>query len=95
MLLIQYWKKHNKPALINMLPYGTVAINKDGDDAFSFNGKTLNLERYVLKGLIWGNELLWMDEKGQLICLITNDAEGDKQEMMLEPYEALLARDHQ
>ena len=90
MLLIQYWKKHDKPASINMLPYGTVAINKDGDDAFSFNGKTLNLERYVVKGLIWGNELLWTNEQGQLICLITNDAEGDKQEMMLEPYETLL-----
>ena len=39
---------------------------------------------------MWGNELLWTDRKGQLYCLITNDAEGDKQEMMLEPYEALL-----
>ena len=41
--------------------------------------------------MIWGNELLWTDKNGQLICLITNDAEGDKQEMMLEPYESLLA----
>src|SRR5438477_58569 len=28
MLLIEYWKKHNKPSTINMLPYGIVQINK-------------------------------------------------------------------
>lgn len=91
MLLIQYWKKHNKPSTINMLPYGSVQIAKNGEDTFSFNNNSLVLERYVIKGLIWGNELLWTDRKGQLYCLITNDAEGDKQEMMLEPYESLLS----
>jgi Amidohydrolase family len=90
MLLVQYWKKHNKPATINTLPYGSVQIKKDGNDTVSFNNKAIMLERYVIKGLIWGNELLWMDSKGKLYCLITNDAEGDKQEMMLEPYESLL-----
>lgn len=91
MLLVQYWKKHKKPASINMLPYGRVQINKDGQDTLSFNNSPLVLERYVIKGLIWGNELLWTDKNGQLYCLITNDAEGDKQEMMLEPYESLLS----
>ena len=91
MLLIQYWKKHNKPQTINILPYGNVQVKKDGIDSLSFNNKTIVLERYVIKGLIWGNELLWTDTKGRLYCLITNDAEGDKQEMMLEPYESLLS----
>ncbi len=91
MLLIKFWKQQNKPSTINMLPYGSVQIHKDGEDTFSFNNKTLTLERYAIKGLIWGNELLWTDNNGQLICLITNDAEGDKQEMMLEPYESLLS----
>jgi imidazolonepropionase-like amidohydrolase len=90
MLLIQYWKKHNQPASINMLPFGKVEISKDGEDDFTFNNTILKLERYVIKGLIWGNEFLWTDDKGQLICLITNDAEGDKQEMLLEAYESLL-----
>ncbi len=91
MLLIQYWKKHKRPATINVLPSGSVEIKKDGTDTFSFNNTSLVLERYAIKGLIWGNELLWTDDKGKLYCLITNDAEGDKQEMMLEPYESLLA----
>lgn len=74
-----------------MLPYGSVEISKDGTDTFGFDNKPLVLERYVIKGLIWGNELLWTDTKGQLYCLITNDAEGDKQEMVYEPYEKLLS----
>ena len=90
MLLIQYWKQHKMPSTINMLPYGAVQIDKDGEDTFAFENKSLVLERYVIKGLIWGNELLWLDAKGRLYCLITNDAEGDKQEMVFEPYEKLL-----
>lgn len=88
--LIRYWKKHKQPATINTLPNGTVQIRKDGEDSFTFNGKTLLLDRYTVGGLIWGNEIVWTDKEGQLICLITNDAEADKLEMMLEPYESLL-----
>ena len=90
MLLLQYWKKHNKPVTVNILPSGKVQIKKDGQDTLSFNNRSLVLERYVISGLVWGNEFLWTDAKGQLICLITNDAEGDKLEMMWEPYESLL-----
>ncbi|PWU00030.1 MAG: hypothetical protein C5B52_09670 [Bacteroidetes bacterium] len=90
MLLIQYWKKHNRPANLETIPFGSVQIISDGTDTFSLNGNQMVLERYVIGGLIWGNELVWTDTQGQLICLITNDAEGDKLEMMLEPYESLL-----
>ncbi|MDQ2751655.1 MAG: amidohydrolase family protein, partial [Bacteroidota bacterium] len=91
MLLVDYWKKNNESKRIHMLPFGDAQINKDGEDTVFFNGKNIVVNRYVIKGLIWGNELLWIDEKGSLICLITNDAEGDKQEMMREEYEPLLS----
>ncbi len=90
MMLVKYWKKNHQPKNIHTLPSGNVQIKKDGNDSLKFNNKTLVLERYVINGLVWGNELLWTDSKGQLYCLITNDAEGDKLEMMLEPYESLL-----
>ncbi len=89
-VLLQYWKNHRQPASINTLPNGSVQIKKDGEDAITFNGKTLMLDRYTIGGVIWGNEILWATHEGQLICLITNDAEADKLEMMLEPYESLL-----
>lgn len=90
MLLLKYWEKHGRPAVINTLPSGSLRIKKDGMDTLNANGSKLTLQRYIVSGLVWGNEIIWTDSKGNLICLITNDAEGDKLEMMAEPYEQLL-----
>jgi len=89
-VLLQYWKNHRQPANINTLPFGSVQIKKGGVDTLTFDNKPLVLDRYTISGLVWGNELLWADGKGRLMCLITNDAEADKLEMMRVPYEALL-----
>jgi len=90
MVLLKYWKQHGRPQRISMLPKGEVIIKQDGTESLTFNGKPLLLERYVISGLIWGNEIVWTDKAGNLICLITNDAEGDKLEMMSTAYESLL-----
>jgi imidazolonepropionase-like amidohydrolase len=90
MLLLQYWEKHGRPEVIHTLPSGSLRIKKEGTDELSVDNKKLKLQRFIVSGLIWGNEIIWTDEQGKLICLITNDAEGDKLEMMLEPYESLL-----
>ena len=55
MLLIQYWQKHQQPASVTLLPYGTVSIRKDGEDTLGTDHK-LRLNRYVISGLVWGNE---------------------------------------
>jgi imidazolonepropionase-like amidohydrolase len=89
-LLLRYWQQHGRPASLAMLPSGKVRIREDGQDTLRYQNQLLRLRRYVLKGLVWGNELLWTDAQGNLICIITNDAEGDKLELLAEPYEALL-----
>ena len=89
-LLLRYWQQHGRPASLAMLPSGTVRIREDGQDTLQFQRRPLVLRRYVLKGLVWGNELLWTDQQGNLICIITNDAEGDKLELLAQPHEALL-----
>ncbi|MBS1525297.1 MAG: amidohydrolase family protein [Bacteroidetes bacterium] len=89
-VLIQYWKKHHQPASINILPAGSVQIKRDGFDTLTYRGNPLVLERYAIGGLIWGNEFVWTDKQGQLVCLIGNDAEFDKFESAREPYEELL-----
>ncbi len=40
--------------------------------------------------MLWANGLVWTDMQGGLVCLITNDAEGDKLEMMRDRYESML-----
>jgi len=89
-VLIQYWKKHGMPANIHILPVGSVQIKLDGQDIVPFQGKSLTLDRYTIGGLIWGNEFVWTDKQGQVICIITNDAEFDKFESVREAYEDLL-----
>ena len=90
MLLLQYWRKHGRPAQLRLLPSATIAIHAAGYDTLRAYGQQLVLERTVISGLIWGNELVWTDVQGGLVCLITNDAEGDKLEMMRDRYEAML-----
>jgi len=90
MVLLKYWKLHNKPALLPLLPNGAVSISLQGADTLNDGQQPLVLNRYILSGLVWGNEILWTDNNDHLVCLITNDAEGDKLEMMLEKYESLL-----
>jgi imidazolonepropionase-like amidohydrolase len=89
-LLLRYGQQHGRPASLAMLPGGTVRIREDGQDTLQFQNRPLLLRRYVLKGLVWGNELLWTDQQGNLVGLITNDAEGDKLELLWQPYETLL-----
>ncbi len=89
-VLIQFWKKHGRPANIPILPVGSVQIRLDGQDEVSLKGVALSLDRYTIGGLIWGNEFVWTDKQGQVIAIITNDAEFDKFESVREAYEDLL-----
>ncbi|MFA6085618.1 amidohydrolase family protein [Mucilaginibacter sp.] len=89
-VLLQYWNNKKQPASINTLPYGALQIKKTGVDELTFNSKKITFNRYTISGLIWGNELLWTDNAGKLVCILTIDAEGDKTEMMREQYEILL-----
>jgi imidazolonepropionase-like amidohydrolase len=90
MELLRYWRRHGRPAKLALLPTGSVSIREDGFDTLALYGQRLVFQRMVINGLVWGNELVWTDLQGNLICLITNDAEGDKLEMMLDRYEPLL-----
>ena len=90
MLLLQYWRKQGRPAKLGLLPSGSIGIHTAGYDTLQLYGQQLVLERTVISGLVWGNELVWTDQQEGLVCLITNDAEGDKLEMMRDRYEVLL-----
>ncbi|TDW96121.1 amidohydrolase family protein [Dinghuibacter silviterrae] len=85
-LLLEYWRKHGRPATLPLLPSGSVTIRQEGMD--TINGVVL--ERYAVGGLIWGNEFVWTLPGGQLVCLVTIDAEADKFEATCPPYENLL-----
>jgi imidazolonepropionase-like amidohydrolase len=86
MQLIKYWKQKNRPATVQVYPKGNLKIKLDGNDTVDLLGEKKTLERYFIKGLIWGDEIIWTDQAGELVALFTNDAEGDKFEAIQSAY---------
>jgi imidazolonepropionase-like amidohydrolase len=90
--LLLAWHKHGRPASIPLLPSGAVQISSRGHDDFTRAGRPIKLERLLLRGLKWGDEIAWIDEKQQLIAVITNDAEFSHFEVVRSGYDELLER---
>jgi len=66
-----------------------VTIELRAREAFRFDGKALTLERYVVDGVVWGRETIWLDESGSLAAAITR-AGGLSFEAVREDLEPLL-----
>jgi imidazolonepropionase-like amidohydrolase len=89
-MLMRWWLAHGRPAQIAAPPGGSVHVQPADDLVFTTNGSTHNLHSYVLTGLIWGGETLWLDDAQQLIALVSTDAEFDHFEAVRDGYEASL-----
>jgi len=90
MLLVRYWATHGSPGELPTLPRGSVKIESRGQDTISINGENTKLDRYTIKGLIWGRETLWLDAKRNLAAVVTTDAEFDHFEAVRDGYESAL-----
>ena len=90
--LIRYWRAHGSPAQLTMLPAGEVKIQDRGLETIEIDGRSVQMERYTVRGLIWGMETLWMDGKDNLAALVSTDAEFDHFEAVREEYEPALAK---
>jgi imidazolonepropionase-like amidohydrolase len=91
MALIRYWRAHGSPAQLATLPTGAVTIQDRGAEAIEIGGRSVPMERYAVRGLIWGLETLWMDSNNNLAALVSTDAEFDHFEAVREEYEPALA----
>jgi imidazolonepropionase-like amidohydrolase len=91
MALIRYWRAHGSPAQLTMLPTGEVRIQARGAETFEIGGRSIPMERYTIRGLIWGLETLWMDSNNNLAALVSTDAEFDHFEAVREEYEPALS----
>ncbi|HEU5402947.1 MAG TPA: amidohydrolase family protein [Terriglobales bacterium] len=89
MALMRYWRQHGSPSKIAILPSGEVQIADRGSETFTIDGKPVKLERYSVRGLVWGLETVWMD-KDNLAALVTRDAEFDHFEAIGTEFEAAL-----
>jgi imidazolonepropionase-like amidohydrolase len=92
MALIRYWRAHGSPAQLATLPTGEVKIQDRGLETVEIGGRSIPMERYTIRGLIWGLETLWMDSNNNLAALVSTDAEFDHFEAVREEYEPALSK---
>jgi len=91
MAMMRYWRAHGSPAGLATLPSGEVKIQDRGPETIDVGGRKVQVERYNVRGLIWGLETLWMDADNNLAALVSADAEFDHFEALREEYEPALA----
>jgi imidazolonepropionase-like amidohydrolase len=71
-LLIRYWEKHGRPAVIPVLPGPRdVRITFRGSDPVIVRGVPLTFRRFDVDGVIWGRETVWLDEDDRLAAIVS------------------------
>jgi imidazolonepropionase-like amidohydrolase len=89
MLMMRYWERHGRPAQLPLLRGGTqalpVEIKEVGHEAFPVHGTTVRLTRYTVANLIFGREILWMNDSNRVAAIMTF-AGGLPQEEVLDEY---------
>jgi imidazolonepropionase-like amidohydrolase len=90
MMMMRYWKLHHEPARLPILRASDGALPLEiklvGYESFSVKGRMIRLSRYTVANLMFGREILWMNDSGRLAALMTF-AGGLPQEEVLEGYE--------
>ena len=90
MLLVRYWTTHGSPAQLATFPSGQVKVEPRGTDTITIDGKSQQLARFTIEGLIWGRETVWFDSTRNLVAAVTTDAEFDHFEAIRDGYESAL-----
>jgi imidazolonepropionase-like amidohydrolase len=95
MELMRFWKARHQPARLTLLRADAralpIEIREVGHDAFSTRSfvsasHMVRLTRYTVANLVFGREILWMDDSNRLAAVMTF-AGGLPQEEILDAYE--------
>ncbi len=70
MMMYHYYFAQGKEQPIITYPRGKVTIEFRKQDTVEIKGKTLVLDRYKVKGITWGFEVVWLDQAKNLIASV-------------------------
>jgi hypothetical protein len=76
MMLVRYLLAHGVKNPVEILPGGKAAVSPRGRDTIELGGKKISLDRYLLSGLTWGSQTLWLDRDKRLVAVV-NFGGGD------------------
>jgi imidazolonepropionase-like amidohydrolase len=92
MMMMRYWKVHHQPMRLPILRASTEALPLEirlvGHDSYSLQGRMVRLTRYTVANLMFGREIVWMNDDGRLAALMTF-AGGLPLEEIREGYESV------
>ena len=60
-ILIRYWLSHGRPSTITLQPSGDVVHISEQAESRHIEGYSRPLRRYVVDGVVWGDETIWLD----------------------------------
>ncbi len=91
-MVMRYWLAHGRPAELPVMRASEQAlpleIREVGHEAIYVKGRIVRLTRYTVANLMFGKEILWMNESGRLAAMMTF-AGGLPQEEILDEYESV------
>ncbi len=74
-MMMRYWATHGKPARLPILRANPqadpIVIEPAGHDSITVSGQALALDRYTIANLMFGREILWMNQQGELAAAMT------------------------
>jgi imidazolonepropionase-like amidohydrolase len=89
MLMMRYWETHGRPARLPLLRASAQALPIEiklvGHEAFPAHGQVVRLTRYTVANLVFGREILWMNDSHRVAAIMTF-AGGLPQEEVLDEY---------
>jgi imidazolonepropionase-like amidohydrolase len=97
MMMMRYWRSHGQPSSLPILRSSPAAdamsaqIRLAGHDGLKINGKTIPLVRYTVANIVFGREILWLNQQGELAALM-NFAGGLPLEVVRKEYEPALSQ---
>jgi imidazolonepropionase-like amidohydrolase len=93
MMMMRYWQDHHSPAHLPIMRASNQAPSLDiklvGHEAFQVKGRMVRLTRYTIANLMFGREILWMNDSNRVAAIMTF-AGGLPQEFILDEYESAM-----
>jgi imidazolonepropionase-like amidohydrolase len=88
--LFRHWVRLGRPDSVALAPAGAARFERRGVDTVRAGGRAVALDRYLVRGVVWGAQVAWFDGAGRLVAAAHGDAELDRMEAMRADYEAML-----